>query len=413
MHLFIFFFTIYGVNVLFYSMNSLYKFFIFIFTVPVFLIGSQFAQIGDNVSLTLDTSASYSNKSNIYKSTTEISDDVFIFSPGVLFNVGAPEAGMDMSLKLSYQFLRYASLDQLDTDLFSSYFNSQFRGSSTNVILNYNFIERQSAQSSLLGRQVSPLDETLIETESDNVNLLISYNYSPKLSLSTGYQLDKLDYSTYSLEYASKENVTIPLNLTYKYSQKLGIVYGVEFTEREVGDRFDPDTGDLTRSGYTSDDVFYKIGLNGQLLPKLSGTFNVGYRTVEFSDDRADGNKDTWAMNSRLLWKVTPKLSTNFVLRRNLDSAGSGDSYNTTNISVGNNYKLNTEFSLSLNGDFAFKEYVENKNRTDESNTYSLRLNYLPISNLVLSGTFSFLDNRSHTFKYKSRDFTLSANFKY
>ena len=77
MHLFIFFFTIYGVNVLFYSMNSMYKFFIFIFTVPVFLIGSQFAQIGDNVSLTLDTSASYSNKSNIYKSTTEISDDVF------------------------------------------------------------------------------------------------------------------------------------------------------------------------------------------------------------------------------------------------------------------------------------------------------------------------------------------------
>lgn len=394
-------------------MNSLYKFFIFIFTVPVFLIGSQFAQIGDNVSLTLDTSASYSNKSNIYKSTTEISDDILVFSPGILFNFGAPESRMDMSLKLSYDILRYSSLDQLDTDLFSSFFNSQFRGSSTNVILNYSYIERQSAQSSLLGREVSPLDETLIETESNNANLLISYNYSPKLSLSTGYQLDKLDYTTYSLEFASKENVTIPLNLTYKYSQKLGIVYGVEFTEREVGDRFNPDTRALTRSGYTSDDVFYKIGLNGQLLPKLSGTFNVGYRTVKFSDDRADGNKDTWAMDSRLFWKVTPKLSTNFLLRRKFDSAGSGDSYNTTSISVGNNYKLNTEFSLSLKGDFAFKEYVENKNRTDESNTYSLRLNYLPISNLVLSGTYSFLDNRSHTFKYKSRDFSLSANFKY
>ena len=140
---------------------------------------------------------------------------------------------------------------------------------------------------------------------------------------------------------------------------------------------------------------------------------NVGYRTVEFSDDRADGNKDTWAMNSRLFWKATPKLHLNFVLRRKLDSAGSGDSFNSTNISVGNNRKLNSEFSLSLKGDFAFKEYVENRNRTDESNTYSLRLNYLPISNLVLSGTYSFLDNRSHTFKYKSRDFSLSANFKY
>ena len=150
----------------------MYKFFIFIFTVPVFLTGSQFAQIGDNVSLTLDTSASYSNKSNIYKSTTEISDDVLIFSPGVLFNFGAPEAGMDMSLKLLYDLLRYASLDQLDTDLFSSFFNSQYRGSSTNVILNYSYIERQSAQSSLLGREVNPLDETLIETDSNNVNFI-------------------------------------------------------------------------------------------------------------------------------------------------------------------------------------------------------------------------------------------------
>ena len=289
-------------------MNSLFKFCILSFTVPVFLIGSQFVQIGDTVSLTLDSSAIYSNKSNIYKSTTEISDDVFVFVLVSDLMWVLLKLGIDMSLKLSYDLLRYASLDQLDTDLFSSFFNSQYRGSSTNVILNYSYIERQSAQSSLLGREVNPLDETLIETDSNNVNLLITYNYSPKLSLSTGYQLDKLDYTTYSLEFASKENVTIPLNLTYKYSQKLGIVYGVEFTEREVGDRFDPDTGDLTRSGYTSDDVFYKLGLNGQLLPKLSGTFNVGYRTVEFSDNREDRNKDTWAFDSKLTWKSLPNL---------------------------------------------------------------------------------------------------------
>ena len=221
-------------------MNSLFKFFILSFTVPVFLIGSQFAQIGDTVSLTLDSSAIYSNNSNIYKSTTEISDDVFVFSPGVRINVGAPEAGIDMSLKLSYDFLRYSSLDQLDTELFSSSLKSQFKGSSTNVNLSYNHLEKQSAQSSLLGREVNPLEETLIETESDMVNLSVVYAYSPKLSLSTGYQLDKLDFATYSLRYASKENVTIPLNLIYKYSSKLGIIYGVEYTERKVGSRINP-----------------------------------------------------------------------------------------------------------------------------------------------------------------------------
>ena len=393
-------------------MNSLFKFCILSFTVPVFLIGSQFAQIGDTVSLTLDSSAIYSNKSNIYKSTTEISDDVFVFSPGVRFNVGAPEAGIDMSLKLSYDFLRYSSLDQLDTELFSSSLKGQFKGSSTNVNLSYNHLEKQSTQSSLLGREVNPLEETLIETESDMLNLSVVYAYSPKLSLSTGYKLDKLDFATYSLRYASKENVTIPLNLIYKYSSKLGIIYGVEYTERKVGSRINPFTEEPS-TAYTSDDVFYKIGLNGQLLPKLSGFFNVGYRTVEFSDNREDRNKDTWAIDSKLTWEVTPKFRTNLGFLRKLDSAGSGDSYNSTNLSVRNYYNINSEFSLSLDGVFAFKEYVENKDRTDESNIYTLRLNYLPTSNWFLSGAYSYSDNRSHSFKYKARDFSISANFKY
>ena len=110
---------------------------------------------------------------------------------------------------------------------------------------------------------------------------------------------------------------------------------------------------------------------------------------------------------------MTPKLKTNLGMRRFMDSAGSGDSYTLTRFYFGNNYDINSEFSLTLSGDFAFKEYVSNSDRTDETNTYELIVNYLPSSDLFFSAGYSYTDNRSHFIQYNAREFLLSANFKY
>lgn len=395
---------------------NLSRYYIIVFTFPVLLIGSQFAQLGDSITVSLDSSAQYLYKSNVYKSPTQISDDIYIVSPGFKVDFGTPYTNLDLSLKLSYDILKYASLDQLDSEHLSSYFSGQYKGAASHIVLSYNYIEGQTAQSSLMNAIVTDVDETLIETESNYVNLSATYQYSPKLSLSTGLKLNKLDYATYEKQYASKENLTIPLNLNYKYSDKLGIIYGVEFTEREVGERYTRNNlGQLTLSSlsYESDDIFYKIGFSGQLMPKLTGIFNVGFRTVEFSDNRENDNEDSWAIDSKLVWSMTPKFKTNLGMRRFMDSAGSGDSYTLTRFYFGNNYDINSEFSLTLSGDFAFKEYVSNSDRTDETNTYELIVNYLPSSDLFFSAGYSYTDNRSHFIQYNAREFLLSANFKY
>ena len=396
---------------------NLSRYYIIIFVFPFLFIGSQFAQLSDSIAFSLDSSATYINKSNIYKSPTLISDDVFVVSPGFKVDFGAPYAGFDVSLKLSYDFVRYASLGDLDSEHLNSNLFARYQGSATNVNFSYNYIEGQSAQSSLIGQVISSEDEALIETESNYVNLAATYQYSPKLSFSTGVLLNKLDYATYEREYAPKENLTIPLNLNYQYSEKLSIIYGVEFTEREVGERYRRDgiSGPYERisDAYDSDDVFYKIGLNGQLLPKLSGIMSLGYRTVEFSDNREESDKDTWAIDSKLRWAVTPKFNTRFGMRRLMDSAGSGDSYTTSRLFIGNTYDISPEFSMALNGDFSFKDYVEEKDRTDEINTYTWKLDYLPANEWVFSASYSFVDNRSHLVQYKAREFILSANFKY
>ena len=147
-------------------------------------------------------------------------------------------------------------------------------------------------------------------------------------------------------------------------------------------------------------------------MPKLTGIFNVGFRTVDFSDNRENDNEDSWAIDSKLVWSMTPKFKTNLGMRRFMDSAGSGDSYTLTRFYFGNNYDINSEFSLTLSGDFAFKEYVSNSDRTDETNTYELIVNYLPSSDLFFSAGYSYTDNRSHFIQYNAREFLLSANFK-
>ena len=80
----------------------------------------------------------------------------------------------------------------MDSEHLNSNLFARYQGSATNVNFSYNYVEGQSAQSSLIGQVISSEDEALIETESNYVNLAATYQYSPKLSFSTGVLLNKL-----------------------------------------------------------------------------------------------------------------------------------------------------------------------------------------------------------------------------
>jgi hypothetical protein len=376
---------------------------------PVFLLATQFAQLGDAVSVTLDSSVTYASTTNVYKTSARTSANYFVWSPGVKLDFSQGESNFDLSLMLAYDLNRYQSLSNLDSDLLKASLFGSYRGAFTQVLLNYGRTEGQSAQADLTG-STSANFEDLIETNSDNLSLIAKYKYSPKLSISSGVEANNLSYSTYASQFSSKESFTIPLDIIYHFSEKLDVIYGIEYTNREIG------FTSSGKGGYSTDSMYYKVGLSGEIRPKLDGNISVGLRHIDFSNEDVVNYsrtyKETFGLQSNLSWRLTPKFSSILFLTRNYDTAGSGDSYNQTKVSLINRYLINSEFSINTLASLSSKKFLSGSRRTDELDRYEVNLDYFPHQNVIISMGYAYTDSRAAS-KYAGEDFSLRASILY
>ena len=390
---------------------NLSRYIIVIFMFPVFLLATQFAQFGDAVSVTLDSSVTYASTTNIYKTSARTSVDYYVWNPGVKLDFSQGESNFDLSLNLSYDFNRYHSLSNLDSDLLKASLFGSYRGAVTQVLLSYGTTEGQSAQADLRS-QSDPSFEDLIETKTDNLSLIAKYRYSPKLSFSSGINTNDLSYSTYESDFASKESFTIPLDVIYHYSDKLDVIYGMEFTNKEIG----LTSSDPPKGGYSTDEVYYKVGLSGEIRPKLDGNISVGLRHIEFSnEDVINYSKDyeeTFGIQSALSWRLTPKFSSILNLTRNYDTAGSGDSYNQTKVSLTNRYTIKSDLSINTLASLSSKKYLSGSRRTDELDRYEVNLDYFPHQNVIISMGYAYAHSRAAS-RYAGEDFSIKASILY
>ena len=388
---------------------NLSRYIIVIFMFPVFLLATQFAQFGDAVSVTLDSSVTYASTTNIYKTSVRTSDDYYVWNPGVKLDFSQGESNFDLSLNLSYDFNRYQRLSNLDSDLLKASLFGSYRGAVTQVLLSYGTTEGQSAQADLTG-QASSSFEDLIETKTDNLSLIAKYRYSPKLSFSSGINANDLSYSTYASQFSSKESFTIPIDIIYHYSEKLDVIYGIDYTNKEIG---------LTSSGkgdYSTDEVYYKVGLSGEIRPKLDGNISVGIRHIEFSNEDvinySKDYKETLGIQSALSWRLSPKFSSILNLTRNYDTAGSGDSYNQTKVSLTNRYTIKSDLSINTLASLSSKKYLSGSRRTDELDRYEVNLDYFPHQNVIISMGYAYAHSRAAS-RYAGEDFSIKASILY
>ena len=121
---------------------------------------------------------------------------------------------------------------------------------------------------------------------------------------------------------------------------------------------------------------------------KVSGSFDVGYRSLEFSTATKDYN--SFGTTSSLAWEVTPKLRSTLNFSRNFDVSGAGSTFNANNFQLSNVYSINDEYKLSITLGYVDKEYRANPNRFLENLTReeslknaSVRLSYAPSRNLI------------------------------
>ncbi|MAH08218.1 MAG: hypothetical protein CL961_00950 [Euryarchaeota archaeon] len=380
-------------------MNFL-RFYLYTIILHLTLTGSSFVQIGDAVSIKLDSSIIYTSTDNLFRDdSNKQSDDYFTIVPGVDVSFGQNDIGLDFNLGVAYDLIRYNEYDQFDDDLLR--FN--FSGSSVqNSTLDTNFYFSQSEYQSPRSSFEVAGNPDLIKSTQTEYDLGAEYSYSPKLSFGIGVEGSELKFDTFAHQLAAKESYSIPFDVIYRYSEKLDVVYGITYTSRKVGE-----ITYFNRDSYETDSYYYNIGLRGDMLPKLSGRFSVGYRTLEYSN--SNNEPEMLGVKSSLNWMLSPKFKSLISLDRYFDAAGSGDTYEHSRIRVSNSYSINTEYFASLNFTYTEKEY---SSRTDQAEYVSLMLYYVPDYNSQYTIGFFLVDSQSLV-DAEVEELRLSADFSY
>ena len=392
------------------NLISLMKYYFYYIFLHLTLAGSSLIQIGDAISVNVDSFITYKHASNILKSAkNEKSDGIFIFSPGAVINFGTPGTIFDLKAKANYNIIQYTDYSNLDKTTSKINLNGSYAPSSVlRSRFSYSNLEGQHARSESDTIGAPALIETTTESYSFNTNYLVS----PKISLSVGFKQSELSYDTYSDQLSSKKDQLIPLNFNYNISNKLSLVHGISLFNVKVGQRIGY-FNDLLflLPPYEMDSVYYNIGLNGTILPKLTGGFDVGYRTVSYSYQREDAN--SFGANSALTWKISPKFKTTLNLSKDFDVSGSGSSYNFNRGQINALYSINSEYRLSYSIARTNRHYktdiqrLELSDRKESYTSTSLDMYYIPSKNLsLIFGLNSIKSKAKQDFDYNEFRFT-------
>jgi len=312
--------------------------------------------IGDSVDVFFSGSSSVKWQSNVlYDENDEIEDLLFTLSPGFEVNVGRGVSNLDLSIITSYDILRYDDLTELDNELFHIKAVSSYKNTRWDVSGSVSYDAKQSSgadgNTNRLGR--------LTESDELRANLEGEYRLSPKFSIGSGVKYSDVEYQD-EPGIADRETTTIPLDIFYELSPKVDLSVGYQYKTSEVGEVSVGDTtfGRFTDS-YDKTSHFINVGARGELLPKLTGFFKVGYRETD-RDDRK--SQSTLGLDADLTYSVTPKVTSRLNLGRDFGVGGEGQSTENTSVDAIATYSINMHYSASAFAGYTLREYTESDN---------------------------------------------------
>jgi len=387
--------------------------------------------IGDNVDVFFNGSSSLQWESNVFHDEKKERDDLkFTVSPGFEVNVGRGVSNLDLSIITRYDIIRYDDLSDLDNELFHIKAISSYKSSRWDVNGLVSFDESQSTTGDGNDNRRGKL------TESDNTAARLNgeYRLSPKFSVGSGVNYSDREYTGNDDTLADRETYTVPVDIFYELTPKVDLSIGYQYTTSDVGS-----TENLVNFGggptgykigsYDSEGHFFNVGARGNLLPKLSGFFKVGYRTNDSDDSSVQEfvngvggavrstNRDssgTMGLDADLTYLATPKVTTALRLHRGFGIGGEGQSTENTSADLSASYSINTNYSASANFGYTLREYDES-DREDNVYRTGLRLSYVPNQYWRFSTGYRYSENDSDRKgqSYESHTIDLTASLRY
>jgi len=374
--------------------------------------------IGDNTNIHFNGSSRLQWSSNVFRNdNNEVEDLMWSMTPGFEVNFGRGASNVDLSLVTGYEIRRYADLGKLDTELFNIQANGAYRASRLDLSGSIYFREQKSATG-----DTNVVTDDLIESDLFGGRVDSEYRFSPKFSFGAGFRYSETEYQTYNDQLADRERFDVPLDIFYELTPKVDLSVGYTYSETDVSSLPARNFGGNPpliipgRPSYTTEDHFFNVGARGNLLPKLTGFFKVGYRTRD--SDRVNSSSDsTLGLDSTLTWATTPKLTTTMGLSRDFGVGGEGVSSENTTISLSSNYSINSYYAASAFANYTLRDYQSNR----EDNQYRLgaRLTYTPNQYWSFGAGYTYTENDSNlvragrSYSYVDHTIDISASLRY
>jgi len=308
---------------------------------------SPLLRLGSELDLHFTAKARAEYTDNIFLSSVDVANlpDSGLsleLTPGLEFNYGK-DLPLTAKLSLGRTYVDYlaSSLRGLDDEWDSFNFSSSFDGGGplrVNLGASYAETARNTPELVAVIGNVA----TLVRQSNASRNLVLVYGFTEKVSGSLGVRDSALRYysTPASANLRNSKTLSFPLDLRYKYSEKLTAGASLDFGTTDIFDAAAPSAklGSYDRN-------FYGISLIYQPTDKLQGDFRAGLQRTSYNFGDSSSSP-SYSLN--LTHSITEKLEQSLAISQEAMTSAVGSVSETFRLGYGLQYANSATLRSSL-----------------------------------------------------------------
>ena len=307
-------------------------------------VAAPFLAIGDNAELfaTATSSVAYNDNLLLSADGLELSDTVFVVTPGFDLKYGKDSA-VSGDVFANSTLSSYSDNVKLNNQLFAAGATAAYASERVKLNTNLSFAELDQPTPDNIGQT------TLLEHHDTAAGINGELRYSEKISFGSGVSYASYDYKSSAA--TEQKSYSVPVNVYYELTPKLDVSTGLTYTHTELSGNIGAGNADLF------DAFYYNVGTRGTFTPKLSGAFSVGDNTrngnVGPDEDGSVGSKASLAYAYSEKTQLTLAFNRDFA-----NSTSGGASYETTDLTLGASSAITVDWSLNAGLSYRMMEYT-------------------------------------------------------
>ena len=346
---------------------------------------APFLAIGDGAELFVTGIVGVRADDNIFTVANAQSDTIFDLSPGAEITFGK-DSDLKGSLTLVDAFSNYSSNSNLNTNLFSGDFSTNYSDGKMKLNLNAGYHEMNQNGADIHG--LTRRDVTSLGTSGE-------VEVSQITSLAAGLTFTHTKYKRKG--YANSDDYVVPINFYYKWTPKVEVSAGYAFRDYQ------------TNIGADTKDHFFNVGARGEFTPLLTGEFNVGITTRDFTPG---GSQSMLGLKAQLNYAITPKTGLQLTASSSPDTSPQGAQQKNVSLGATVNSKISDTWSVRAGLTWRAIHYTT---RTDDFLDGSLGATYIVNTYVNIVGAYAYRHNSSVLASgvFTQNVFNISANLRY